>query len=137
MDRRKFLTAAAGLTAVALSSTDRVLTVNAETKTSNMGIGDDFSISSDITKDGIRFVTAVPSAKVCSKKIEIQIETKTKKIVSCVFTRGCDGNAKGIGALLKGMTTDETVKRLEGINCAGRGTSCPDQLSKVLKSLKW
>ena len=52
---------------------------------------------------------------------------------SVVYTRGCNGNAKGIGALIKGMKVDEAIRRLKGIDCAGRGTSCPDQLATALK----
>ncbi|MBR5103999.1 MAG: TIGR03905 family TSCPD domain-containing protein [Bacteroidales bacterium] len=71
---------------------------------------------------------------VCSKQIDIQI--KDGVVLSVVYTRGCDGNAKGIGALIKGMTVEEAIKRLEGITCGKRPTSCPDQLAKILKSLK-
>ena len=94
---------------------------------------DDYKIVSDKTEDGIRYVVATPSAKVCSKQIDIQI--KDDIIQSVVYTKGCEGNAKGIGALIKDMSVEEAVKRLEGINCGKRGTSCPDQLAKVLKSL--
>lgn len=95
---------------------------------------DDFQIVSDEVKDGVRYIVATPSVKVCSKKIEIEIIGDT--IMKVVYTRGCEGNAKGIGALIKGMSVDEAIRRLEGINCGKRGTSCPDQLSKVLKSIR-
>lgn len=95
---------------------------------------DDFRIISDEVVDGVRHVVAAPSAKVCSKQIDIQI--KDGVIQSVVYTRGCEGNAKGIGALVKDMTVEEAVRRLEGITCGKRGTSCPDQLAKVLKALK-
>ena len=95
---------------------------------------DDYQIVSDEVKDGVRYIVAVPSAKVCSKKIEIEIIGDT--IMKVVYTRGCEGNAKGIGALIKGMSIDEAIRRLEGITCGKRGTSCPDQLSKVLKSIR-
>lgn len=96
-------------------------------------VTDDFKILSDEVKDGIRYVVAVPSASVCSKKIEIEL--KGKVIQKVVYTRGCDGNAKGIGALIKGMKIDEAVRRLEGITCGRKQTSCPDQLAKILKQL--
>lgn len=95
---------------------------------------DDYQIVSDEVRDGVRYVVATPSAKVCSKKIEIEIIEDT--IMKVVYTRGCEGNAKGIGALIKGMSVDEAIRRLDGITCGKRGTSCPDQLSKILKSLK-
>ena len=94
---------------------------------------DDYKIISDEVADGIRYVTAAPSALVCSKQIDIQI--KDGVILSVVYTRGCDGNAKGIGALIKDMTVEEAIRRLEGITCGKRPTSGPDQLAKVLRSL--
>lgn len=68
---------------------------------------------------------------VCSAQVDFEINDG---IVSNVkFTRGCNGNTQGIGALCEGMKADEVVSRLEGIDCAGRGTSCPDQLAKAIK----
>ena len=95
---------------------------------------DDYRIISDETVDGVRYVSAAPSATVCSKQIDIQI--KDGVIQSVVYTRGCEGNAKGIGALIKDMTVEEAIRRLDGITCGKRGTSCPDQLAKVLKALE-
>ena len=95
---------------------------------------DDYQIVSDEVKDGIRYVVATPSAKVCSKQIDIQI--KDNVIQSVVYTKGCEGNAKGIGALIKDMTVEEAIRRLDGIQCGKRGTSCPDQLAKILKAMK-
>ena len=95
---------------------------------------DDYKIIKDEVVDGVRYVVAAPSATVCSKQIDIQI--KDGIIQSVVYTRGCDGNAKGIGALIKGMSVEEAIRRLDGITCGKRPTSCPDQLAKVLKSLK-
>ena len=95
---------------------------------------DDFQIVSDEVREGIRYIVATPCAKVCSKRIDIEI--KDEIIMKVVYTRGCEGNAKGIGALIKGMSVDEAIRRLDGITCGKRGTSCPDQLSQVLKALK-
>lgn len=94
----------------------------------------DYKIVSDEVVDGVRYVTATPSAKVCSKQIDIEI--KDGIIQKVVYTRGCEGNAKGIGALIKDMSVEEAIRRLDGITCGKRGTSCPDQLARVLKSLK-
>lgn len=94
---------------------------------------DDYRIIKDEFVDGVRYVVAAPSAIVCSKQIDIRI--KDGIIESVVYTRGCDGNAKGIGALIKGMSVEEAIRRLEGITCGKRPTSCPDQLAKILKSL--
>ena len=98
-------------------------------------VTDDYKIIKDEVVDGVRYITATPSATVCSKQIDIQI--KKGVIQSVVYTRGCDGNAKGIGALIKGMKVKEAIKRLEGITCGKRPTSCPDQLAKILKSLNY
>ena len=95
---------------------------------------DDFKVVSDEVKDGVRYIVATPSARVCSNKIEIEIVDGI--IMKVVYTRGCDGNAKGIGALIKGMAVDEAIRRLEGITCGKKATSCPDQLARILKSLK-
>lgn len=89
-------------------------------------------IIKDETKNGIRYITAKPSEVVCSRQIEIQV--KGDVIQSVVYTGGCNGNAKGIGALIEGMTVDEAIKRLDGITCGRRPTSCPDQLAQVLRT---
>ena len=102
-------------------------------KTNQEMQADDYKIIKDEVVDGIRYVTAAPSTMVCSKQIDIQI--KDGVIQSVVYTRGCDGNAKGIGALIKGMNVEEAIRRLEGITCGKRPTSCPDQLARILKSL--
>lgn len=105
-----------------------------ENKPMEQNVVDDYKIISDRVEDGIRYIVATPSAKVCSKQIDIQI--KDGVIQSVVYTRGCEGNAKGIGALIKDMTVEEAIRRLDGITCGKRGTSCPDQLAKVLKALE-
>ena len=67
---------------------------------------------------------------VCSVKIEVDHENGVIQAVR--FTRGCRGNTQGVGRLLVGMTLEEAVERLEGIECRN-GTSCPDQLAKGIK----
>ena len=52
------------------------------------------------------------------------------------FVSGCQGNTSGISRLVEGMNVDEAISRLEGIDCNGRGTSCPDQLARALKKAK-
>ena len=68
---------------------------------------------------------------VCSRKIEIDIENGIINKVR--FVGGCNGNTQGISKLVEGMKAEDVISRLEGVNCNGRGTSCPDQLSKALK----
>lgn len=68
---------------------------------------------------------------ICAQNIHFEI---TDGVVTDVeFTKGCDGNGKGIGALVSGMKVEDVIKRLEGLDCKGRGTSCPDQLATALK----
>ncbi len=67
---------------------------------------------------------------VCSRKIHAVIEDGVIKEVH--FIGGCSGNTQGISALVQGMPVDEAIRRLRGINCGGRGTSCPDQLARAL-----
>lgn len=67
----------------------------------------------------------------CAKEIGFEI---TDGIVTKVkFFGGCDGNTKGLERLIVGFTVDEIIKRLDGIDCKGRGTSCPDQLAQILR----
>ena len=68
---------------------------------------------------------------VCSRRINIDIENDV--IVNAEFVGGCSGNTQGLCALLKGMDINDAVKRLEGIRCGFRPTSCPDQLANALK----
>lgn len=70
---------------------------------------------------------------VCSRLINIEIENGIVKKVK--FDGGCNGNTKGISALVEGMPVDEVINRLEGIKCGFRDTSCPDQLAKALKGI--
>lgn len=63
----------------------------------------------------------------------INVEVKDGIIESVEFVGGCHGNTQGVAALVKGMAVTDVIAKLEGINCRGRGTSCPDQLAKALK----
>ena len=71
---------------------------------------------------------------VCSR--EIQFEVENDIITNVQFVGGCNGNTKGISALIKGMNINDAISRMEGIECGMRGTSCPDQLAKALKQYK-
>ncbi len=70
----------------------------------------------------------------CSRVIDLEIEND--KLVNVSFHGGCNGNLKGIGQLVKGMSVDEVIERLEGIRCGFKSTSCPDQLAQALKNYK-
>ena len=54
-------------------------------------------------------------------------------IVGAGFQGGCGGNLQGIARLIYGLKAEEVIKRLKGIDCGGKGTSCPDQLAKALE----
>ena len=71
---------------------------------------------------------------VCSMKMTIEVEENIIKSVN--FLGGCAGNTQGVASLIKGMEIDEAIKRLKGIDCRGRGTSCPDQLAIALEQIK-
>ena len=69
---------------------------------------------------------------VCSRKIEITLDDNNV-ITAVTFTGGCSGNTQGVAALIVGMTAKEAYKRLNGIRCGGKASSCPDQLAQALK----
>lgn len=97
-------------------------------------LANDFKILKDEIKDGVRHITAEPGAQVCPVLIDIELIGDTVNRV--IYTRGCNGNAKGIDALIKGMKVDEAVRRMKGITCGQKPTSCPDQLARILESLQ-
>ena len=68
---------------------------------------------------------------VCSRQIDFEIEEGKLKNVK--FHGGCNGNTQGISNLVEGMDAEEAVKRLKGVNCSMRGTSCPDQLARAIE----
>ena len=71
----------------------------------------------------------------CSRQIDIDVND-SGIIENVKFTGGCSGNTQGVAALVVGMSVDEAIRRLEGIKCGPRSTSCPDQLAKALKTFK-
>ena len=73
---------------------------------------------------------------VCSRQINIDVDEKSKTINSVSFVGGCNGNLKGISALVKGKNIDEVIDTLKGIDCNFKGTSCPDQLARALEDIK-
>lgn len=66
----------------------------------------------------------------CSSQIILELDGDT--IVSVRFVNGCDGNTKGVAALVRGMKADEVISRCKGITCGFKPTSCPDQLAAAL-----
>lgn len=76
--------------------------------------------------------TYIPKG-VCSRQIELEIEEGIVKSLTVIG--GCDGNLQGIAKLVEGMKVEEVIKKLKGIDCRGKGTSCPDQIAKALETI--
>ncbi len=71
---------------------------------------------------------------VCSR--EIHFDIADNKITQVQFVGGCSGNTQGVARLVEGMDVDEAIRRLDGIRCGFKPTSCPDQLARALKQYK-
>ena len=71
---------------------------------------------------------------VCSQ--EITFDVQDNKLTNGQFVGGCAGNTQGVARLVEGMEVDEAIRRLDGIQCGPRPTSCPDQLARALKQFK-
>ena len=71
---------------------------------------------------------------VCCRQITLEIEDSTLQSVE--FINGCQGNLAGISRLVAGRDIDSIITTLEGIDCRGKGTSCPDQLARALRTYK-
>ena len=70
----------------------------------------------------------------CSKMINVTIDDNNL-VADVQFLGGCAGNTMGIAQLVRGMKPEDVIKRLAGIRCGFKPTSCPDQLAKCLASL--
>ena len=70
----------------------------------------------------------------CSREIAFSVEDG--KVKNVQFFGGCNGNLKGIAALVEGMDVNEVITRVEGIHCGMKATSCPDQLAQALKEVR-
>ena len=73
-----------------------------------------------------------PNVGTCSKQTNIVLNDD-HTIESIEVVGGCNGNLKGISRLLKGMKAEDAIARLKGIDCGGKGTSCPDQFARGLE----
>ena len=69
---------------------------------------------------------------VCARGIELEVENGIVKDIK--FIGGCSGNTQGIASLVKGMNVEEVKRRLRGIRCGAKFTSCPDQLAQILEN---
>lgn len=78
-------------------------------------------------------MTTYTTEGVCAKKISFHIKEDILEDVT--FHSGCPGNLEGIRRLVKGMQVNEVIRKLKGIDCEGKGTSCADQLAKALETI--
>lgn len=68
---------------------------------------------------------------VCARHIGVELDGDRVKQV--MFDGGCNGNLKAISKLVRGMKIDDVAALLEGNTCAGRSTSCADQMVLALR----
>ena len=80
----------------------------------------------------MKHYTYIPQG-VCSVQIDYDIEDG--KIYNVKYVRGCNGNLKAIGAVVEGMKIEDVIKKLRGIECGFKDTSCGDQLARSLEEL--
>jgi uncharacterized protein (TIGR03905 family) len=71
---------------------------------------------------------------VCAQEIHFDVENNIIQKVE--FIRGCNGSLQAIGKLVEGMAVDTAIQKIKGIQCGGKGTSCPDQLAQALADMK-
>lgn len=69
----------------------------------------------------------------CSRSITFEVNDGI--VTDVKFVGGCNGNLKGIAALCEGQKAEDVIKKLEGITCGFKKTSCPDQLAEALKKI--
>lgn len=71
----------------------------------------------------------------CSKLIDVTAD-ENDVIQQVFFLGGCNGNLQGISQLVCGQKIDDVIKKINGVRCGGKSTSCPDQLCRALEKLK-
>ncbi len=80
----------------------------------------------DVMKKHVEYKTSGTCARIISLDVEDGI------ITDCKFSGGCHGNTQGVAALVCGMKAEDAIKKLSGIKCGFKSTSCPDQLARAL-----
>ena len=88
----------------------------------------------DSTSGGIRRASFRTCEAVCSSQIDIELQDDI--VLRVRYTGGCNGNTQGVASLCAGRPRAEVITLLRGIDCKGRGTSCPDQLARALEQLE-
>ena len=69
---------------------------------------------------------------ICARQITIVLDDQDR-VQDLSFVGGCDGNHKGLTALVRGMKAQEAMDRLSGIKCGFKQSSCPDQVAVALR----
>lgn len=69
----------------------------------------------------------------CSRQIDFDIDTEGRVHNVC-FAGGCNGNLQGLARLAEGIEATRLADTLAGVDCKGRGTSCPDQLAAAIRA---
>ena len=77
-------------------------------------------------------MTSFKTHGVCAKTIELEVENGIVKDIK--FIGGCSGNTQGVARLVTGMNVDEVKRKLKGIKCGAKNTSCTDQLVQILEN---
>lgn len=67
----------------------------------------------------------------CSRAVNVEVENGI--IIKAEFEGGCSGNTQGVARLVEGMRVEDAIKKLSGIKCGFKNTSCPDQLARALE----
>ena len=70
----------------------------------------------------------------CSTQIDFDLTDGILRNVK--FTNGCNGNLQGVSRLVEGMELEEAIRRMRGIRCGYKNTSCPDQLAQALEQCR-
>ena len=91
----------------------------------------DVTLMNQSQEGALRKYSFLTCGLVCSTQIDIDVEGDTIRRVK--YTNGCNGNTQGVAALCVGRKVKDVIDMLDGIDCKGRGTSCPDQLARALK----
>lgn len=86
------------------------------------------------TKESKTEIIKYETKGTCCKIMQVEIDDRIIRNVD--FFGGCDGNLKGLKALIKGMHIDEVITKFSGITCGDKKTSCPDQLARFLTEYK-
>ena len=70
----------------------------------------------------------------CARQVSFDVENN--KVTGVRFEGGCNGNLQGVSRLVEGMELEEAIRRMRGIRCGYKNTSCPDQLAQALEQCR-